>query len=234
MGENGWRTGGVTAVLTGDTRRSAGAIARERRFKRLLERFPDLAAMRVLDLGGEAQTWLASPSRPERVVLLNVPWMADIQQRRLDSAGERDITAVGGDACEPPASLRGERFDLVFSNSVIEHVGGHRRRAAFADAVHALGDHHWIQTPNRYFPIEPHWLFPGFQFLPARARGLVQRHWPIGHFADGRADKEARGRLGDVLDVELVSRTEMAWYFPESEILAERVGPLTKSLIAVR
>ena len=88
-------------------------------------------------------------------------------------AGEGWLHNVLGDACDLPSALRGQRFDLVFSNSVIEHVGGHSRRAAFADSVHALSDHHWVQTPYRYFPLEPHFLFPGFQFLPLRAKAEV-------------------------------------------------------------
>jgi hypothetical protein len=190
--------------------------------------------MRVVDLGGEAQTWLEAPVRPREVVLLNIPWMARAQQKVLDEQGLTWIRAVGGDACDPPADLRnGDRFDLVFSNSVIEHVGGHQRRAEFAEAVRGLGTHHWVQTPNRYFPIEPHWLFPGFQFLPARARVEVQRRWPVGHFAELRDKQDDRDRMRDVLEVELVSKAEMRWYFPDSELIPERVGPLTKSWIAV-
>ena len=190
--------------------------------------------MRVVDLGGEAQTWLEAPVRPREVVLLNIPWMARAQQQRLDEDGETAVRAVGGDACHPPPELTNESFDLVFSNSVIEHVGGHQRRAAFAQAVHALADHHWVQTPNRYFPIEPHWLFPGFQFLPARARAEVQRRWPVGHFAPLRGKQDDRDVMRDVLEVELVSKAEMRWYFPGSELVPEKAGPLTKSWIAVR
>jgi hypothetical protein len=228
------RTAGLTGLLTGQGDRSAGAVARDRRFRQLVERFPGLGDMRVVDLGGEAQTWLEASVRPREVVLLNIPWMARAQQARLDEDGETAVRAVGGDACEPPAELTGQEFDLVFSNSVIEHVGGHQRRAAFAHAVHSLAEHHWVQTPNRYFPIEPHWLFPGFQFLPARARAEVQRRWPAGHFAALRGKQDDRDVMRDVLEVELVSKAEMRWYFPDSELVPEKVGPLTKSWIAVR
>lgn len=52
-------------------------------------------------------------------------------------------------------------------NSPLEHVGGgHERRLRFAESVHALADRHRVQTPYRYFPIKPHWLAPGMQFLP--------------------------------------------------------------------
>ncbi len=39
----------------------------------------------------------------------------------------------------------------------------------------------WVQTPYRYFPIEPHWIFPGFQFLPLSARTEISRRWPLGN-----------------------------------------------------
>jgi hypothetical protein len=188
--------------------------------------------MRVLDLGGEARTWLDLPVRPADVVLLNIPAEAETQRVRLDALpdGAR-ISVMAGDACDPPADLRRERFDLVFSNSVIEHVGGRQRREAFAGSVHELGERHWVQTPNRYFPLEPHWVFPGFQFLPPRARATVSRVWPIGNHA--RDSRPFERRLNTVLWVDLLTPAEMRFLFPDSEILRERAAGLTKSLIAV-
>jgi hypothetical protein len=224
----------VTEMLSGNEgRRSVAARTRERRYELFLERFPDLPSMRVLDLGGEAHTWAVHDVRPASVVLLNLDWRAKEQQRELAGTPESGwIEAMGGDACQPPEEIRNDSFNLVYSNSVIEHVGGHMRRRLFAHYARQLADHHWIQTPNRYFPIEPHWLFPGFQFLPVRARGSLHRHWPIGSQA-GRSDSREKA-VGMVLDVELLSRSSMSYYFPESEILRERVAGLTKSLIAVR
>ena len=224
----------VTELLSGNEGRpSLAARARERRYRVLLERFPDLAEMRVLDLGGEAHTWSVHDVRPAHVTLLNLRWRADEQKRELAGTPEsRWIEAVGGDACDPPAEVRDGGWDLVYSNSVIEHVGGHVRRRHFAHFARDLGRHHWIQTPYRYFPVEPHWLFPAFQFLPVAARGAIHRHWPIGSSA-GRSDSRERA-LGIVLDVELLSVSEMSYYFPGAEILRERAAGLTKSLIAVR
>jgi hypothetical protein len=207
---------------------SLASRARRRRFERLLRRFPDLASMSVLDLGGDARHWTAAPVRPRRLVLLNtVGWALD-----ADVAAGAEM--VQGDACDPPPGLADEDFDLVYSNSVIEHVGGPARRRAFAGSVHRLGTAHWIQTPYRYFPIEPHWMFPYFQLLPVRARAAVSRRWPLAHdFV--RSPREPRDRaVQDVLGVELLSRTEMASLFPDSEVVEERFAGLTKSLIATR
>jgi hypothetical protein len=223
----------LTDLFTSPEGRSVAARARRRRYARLLARFPDLAEMRVLDLGGEVHTWLGQSTRPTEVVLLNIPWQAQEQEQSLAGRPEAEwISAVGGDACDPPSQLLEKRFDLVYSNSVIEHVGGHQRREAFARSVHALAERRWIQTPNRYFPIEPHWLFPGFQFLPASARVRASRRWPLGHYWHRRHLPES-DRVSDVLRVELLSAAQLTFYFPTSEIVRERALGLTKSLIAV-
>lgn len=207
--------------------------ARSRRHRWLISRFPDLDQMKVLDLGGEPHTWVHSSPRPREVTLLNLPERAEQQQVELrESKLDGWMRAVGGDACDPPAPIRTDRFDLVYSNSVIEHVGGHEPRSGFAKTARSLAEHHWIQTPNRYFPIEPHWYCPGFQFLPPRVAAAVTQVWPLGNYTGRRSS--LRQRLGDVLAIELLSSSELRFYFPESEIVRERVLGLTKSLIAVR
>ena len=96
--------------------------------------------------------------------------------------------------------------------------------------MHALADRHWVQTPYRYFPVEPHWLFPGMQFLPLSARSTIAHRWPLVHTRPGtRADA-----VRDALWVELVSITEMRHYFPGSEIHREQVAGLTKSVVAAK
>jgi hypothetical protein len=119
-------------------------------------------------------------------------------------------------------------FDIVFSNSLIEHVGGHARRLELARQIHQLAPRHWIQTPYRYFPLEPHWLFPGMQFMPVAARERIAMHWPL-HTRPANSD-EARDA---VLWVELMSMKEVRGYFPTSTILHERILGITKSLIAI-
>ena len=200
--------------------RSLSSKARARRWNELLSRF-DLASMRVVDLGGDARHWRHAPVRPRELVLVNL-----FEQEVDDPA----MSAIVGDACAVPESLAGEHFDLVYSNSVIEHVGGFAKQQAFAGVVGELADHHWIQTPYRYFPIEPHWVCPGFQFLPAAARVGVTKRWPLGHrrTADHDAAVEA------TLSVQLLSKTEMRHFFAGSDIWEERFLGLTKSLVAAR
>lgn len=212
-------------ALFADTGRSLSERARARRWAELAGRFPDLAAMDVVDLGGTTWNWTMGPARPRSVLVVN------LDPQALTNAPQW-MSTVAADVCDLPDGVTGRSFDLVFSNSVIEHVGGRWRRRAFAATVRRLAPHHWVQTPARSFPLEPHWMFPGFQFLPVAARAAVSRRWPL-------APPELRVRsageaVDDVLDIELVSAAELRRLFPDSELVRERAAGLTKSFIAVR
>lgn len=201
---------------------SVGERRRAGRWERLREAFPEIESMSVMDLGGTAEAWQRAPLRPASVHVVNLePEPGDLPDWiRADQA---DATAL-------PPTIIGAHYDLVFSNSVIEHVGGHVQRLRFADAIHKLAERHWVQTPYRYFPIEPHWLFPGFQFLPLTIRAEISRRWPLVHTQSPNRGEGLRAAMS----VELLSRTEMAVYFPDSEISTERMLGTTKSLIAIK
>lgn len=205
-----------------DSDDSWAARWRRRRAGWLVETFPDLAQMSVIDLGGRLDTWLRAEVRPARVHVVNL---------ESPPAEMPDWARVEhGDACALPRRITERRYDLVFSNSVLEHLGGHERRLRFAEAVHSLAGAHWVQTPYRYFPIEPHWLAPGMQFLPVRSRVALARRWPLAH-SPARTHEAA---INDVLWTELLDRSQMRHYFPHSQLRTERVAGLPKSLIAVR
>jgi hypothetical protein len=179
--------------------------------------FPDVDQMRVLDLGGTVGYWVTAPVRPASVRCVNL-------NPRDNSSDGSWIEYVVGDACDPQVGT----YDLVVSNSCIEHVGGHDRRLRFSETIHAAADRHWVQTPYRYFPIEPHWMFPGFQFFPASAQMKISRTWPLGHFSS-----TADSAWADVSSVELLSITDMHGYFSGSTIWYERWLGAVKSLVAI-
>jgi hypothetical protein len=118
----------------------------------------------------------------------------------------------------------------VFSNSLIEHLGGHEPRARFAEAVRSLAPRYAVQTPYRYFPVEPHWLFPGMQFLPLSTRTWLARSWPLGQ-TYGWDVKEA---VDEVMFTELLCLTAMKVHFPDARIRWEHFGGLRKSMTAIR
>jgi hypothetical protein len=213
----------VTRRLVGAGGHSGSTLSsrlREGRADLLRTIFPDFESMVVLDVGGEADFWRRSLIRPAHVTLVNP---------KAQSVEEPWMTIVEGDGCALPRGM--PEADLAFSNSVIEHVGGHYRRGSMAHEIRTAAPRDWVQTPYRYFPVEPHFLFPGLQFLPPRARASVLVRWPLGAF--GRFHERERA-IRAALRVELLTATEMQLYFPDAELHRERFAGLTKSLIAVR
>ena len=204
-----------------DSPSSLSGRARARRWTHFSDVFPEISEMRVLDLGGTPTSWRQAPVRPAALTVVNLlPLGSDDPALRV----------VQANACELPYGLRREKFDLVYSNSLLEHVGGHVQRQRLADVVHQCAGRHWVQTPYRYFPIEPHWLFPGIQWLPYSARIMLSQRWNRGHVKTyTRAEAEVQ-----VNEIDLVGIAQMRMYFPESTIWYERFAGLVKSLVAIR
>lgn len=203
--------------------RRVSSTARTKRWSEVLRRFPRLHEMRVLDLGGDLATWQEAPVRPRHVTSLNLD-----ARHQLESDWFLGLT---GDACAPPERLMDRTYDLAFSNSLLEHVGGHAKRKQLAEVILDVAPQFWVQTPYRYFPVEPHWMVPGMQFLPLAAQAFISRRMPF-----GPASRDTP--LEDVVDacayVELVSLTQFRDYFPGAAIWRESFLGLTKSLVAVR
>jgi hypothetical protein len=205
-----------------DAPNSVGARKRAKRWALLAQIYPDLDQMSVIDLGGSVESWRRAPIRPKHVHVVNLE----------DFPGEiPDWAEVdNADACALPERIASRRYDLAFSNSVLEHVGGHERRMRFAESIRMLADRYWVQTPYRYFPVEPHYVAPGLQFLPLAMRQRYAQHWPLSH----TKPPDRPTALNEVMWVELVDRTQMRFYFPECDLRQERIFGLTKSLIAVK
>ena len=193
---------------------------RRRRWLIIGQHLPGLADMKVLDLGGTALWWRRAPVKPAHITLINL---------HEPSENEPGLVAIHGDALRAADLLPNEVFDIVFSNSLIEHLGGHGARRRFADVVTSMAPRYVIQTPYRYFPIEPHWIFPGFQFLPVSARAYLSRKWPLGH-THGWTRLAA---TNEVMSTELLSLCEMRTYFPDAEIVWERILGVPKSMLAI-
>src|SRR5260370_22404833 len=115
-------TDGIRGLFVG-TDTSLAERLRLRRWELIRTELPEIPEMNVLDLGGTLSWWARAPIRPRHVTIVNLevapedaPW----------------LTSVAGDACHADSLLAGQSFDLVFSNSLIEHVGGHSSPCALS------------------------------------------------------------------------------------------------------
>ena len=215
-----------------DNPASMGSRFRQRRSGPLREMIArthrEKGAVSILDVGGLENYWNIFPAaflreHRVRIVLLNLE--GDVFPVRQPDVFSTSV----GDGCGLP--YKDGSFDICHSNSVIEHVGGWRRKVAFARETSRVAPRYFHQTPNFWFPWEPHFGTPFFHWLPEPARlWLAFRRslgWdkPVTNIDDGMAIVE---------HASLLTRFMMRHLYPDGEIVGERLGGMTKSFVAVR
>lgn len=210
--------------IADNTRSNSLATSMRRRrfalFTSLLARVP--RPVSILDVGGTEGFWETmrfSGSDAARIVLLN-----------LEATPTRspNVESVVGDATDLREYAAGS-FDVVFSNSVIEHVGDFAAQRRMAEAVMRVGRRYFVQTPNYYFPIEPHFLFVGFQWLPLEVRARLHHRLDLGW--QKRAETLADARR-ETARIRLLRRHEVCALFPGATLYEERILGMTKSFVA--
>ncbi len=180
--------------------------------------------MRVLDVGGTLDIWRLAPVMP-RLVLLN-------QERARYEIGPSDAVVLGDGTKLPFAD---QSFDLVFSNSAIEHVGARADQARFASEIARVGKQYWVQTPNRYFPIEHHLWTPFVHWLPQPWQAAILKRASIWQFVTHHNAAERDFYINHYLDsIRLLDASDLTALFPGAAIVRERFFGWTKSLVAYR
>jgi hypothetical protein len=193
-------------------------------FRSLVDGLPK--PVTILDVGGSLPVWerLNFGDRQDvQITILNTEDQVNEYQTSYSN-----ISFVVGDARDL-RQYADRQFDLVHSNSVIEHVGGIDDMRRMAEEIRRVGKRYFVQTPNRYFPIEPHFVFPMFQFLPFNVQVYLVQHFDLGWFSRIPERQEAEEA---VQGIRLISRGQLELFFPEAEVIEERFAGLTKSLVA--
>jgi hypothetical protein len=195
---------------------------------RLVERHGEI---RVLDAGGRAEYWnMLSPAVADRVHLTILNYSSELADYSDKAAAHLRYENVTGDACAMPQYVN-DGFHLVHSNSVIEHVGGYGRMIAFANEIRRVGQAYYVQTPNYWFPIDPHIAFPLLHWLPDPVRIAVHTRFGVGLVK--QLDFAGAASLLD--DSRMISQRTMRALFPDAVHSAERFALIfKKSLIASR
>jgi hypothetical protein len=195
-------------------------LRRFRFFQDLASRFP--RPLRIIDIGGTNGFWEAcgwAGSSEVRITAINLA---------AEPRKHENIEVLAGDATRLSGVGDGS-FDIAFSNSVIEHLFTWENQVAMAREMMRVGKAYYCQTPNFWFPMEPHYHFPGWQWLPEGARVALLRRRKCG-FRGPIPDREAARR--SVQEVRLLARRELRKLFPACTLHAERFAGLVKSWTA--
>jgi hypothetical protein len=183
----------------------------------------------LADLGGTRSFWKMNLSQlrcRERISRIDVFNLDTIEDTGQPIEGipvfvcQADVTALAG--------VSDKKYDVAFSNSVIEHVGNLAMQKRFADETRRIARRFVLQTPARSFPLEPHFYVPFFAQWPLSLRAAMHRRLKLGWLAPEPDPLQARI---DCDNIRLLSRHELKLLFSGSTIRSEWMAGLVKSYI---
>ncbi len=186
--------------------------ARMADFVRIMQPKP---SMRILDIGGTPEIW-RYVSVPLHITLVNL----EHPTQEPPASTQHNFTFVIANA-SLPLNFE-ESHDIVFSNSVIEHVGDAARQRGFADNILRSGSSYWVQTPAKWFPVEAHTGMPFWWFYPERLRQRFISSW-----------KQKLPAWTEMIDgTRLVELENLQSLFPDAHIHVEKSLGIVKSYTA--
>ncbi|MEX2592992.1 MAG: class I SAM-dependent methyltransferase [Anditalea sp.] len=172
----------------------------------------------ILDLGGTEEFWKDKSLIKEKnisITLLNL---------EAGPVSISNLRSVAGDATDL-SSFDDQSFDLVFSNSVIEHLYTFENQKNMASETRRVGKKYFVQTPNKYFFIEPHYALPFFQYLPHSFVFFILTKTRLSRMHKWNP-KYAQNYLEEI---RLLTLQEMEQLFPDGKVVCEKFMGMNKS-----
>jgi hypothetical protein len=209
-------------------------VGRDNRFRRnrfglftemIAQVLKEKGSCNILDIGGEPEYWINYGQELDwgrvKVCLVNLT---------APKTSLPYLDAVIGDArhLNQYADLS---FDIVHSNSVIEHVGRWGDMVAMAREVRRLAPRYFVQTPYFWFPIEPHARFPVLHWMPESWRYRIVMKRACGFW---QRQRDVGAAMGAIQSASMIDKRQMKFLFPDAKITFERVIGIPKSLMAIR
>lgn len=119
--------------------------------------------------------------------------------------------------------FKDKSIDVVFSNAVIEHVGGLKEQKIFAQEIMRVAKSYFVTVPNKYFPLEPHYRVPFYQFVSKSFQKWLSKKISIGNYKKGEWE-----------DINLLSAKKLKSLFPSSILHKHRVLVSPETLICYK
>jgi hypothetical protein len=215
-----------------DSPKSVGSKLRTKRITPLLEMieavFEKKGHVNIIDLGGTEKYWniISKPYLYKyrvSITIINLPGT-------LHAEADGCFKFIEGDACNL-SDLADGAFDIVHSNSVVEHVGDWERMLQFAKETSRLASNYFVQTPNYWFPIEPHCMTLFFHWFPEPIRIWLVLNFQLGHWKKATSTSEA---VQIVQSARLLDKDMFQALFDDAVVKTEKLFFLSKSFIAIR
>jgi hypothetical protein len=198
---------------------SLGNKFREKRFSFFLEKMNTMQKpVTILDVGGKINFW------ENRGLAGNLNYTITIINIKKENSKYSNINFEIGDATNL-SQFNDKSYDVVHSNSVIEHLYNFENQKKMASEIIRVGQKHIVQTPNKYFFIEPHYLLPFLQFTPDKLKFLLLTKTKLSRLK--KWNKKFASQY--IEEIRLLSLKEMKVLFPNSKIYFEKFLGMNKS-----
>jgi len=212
---------------------SFGSKMRKNRIKPLLKMiettYDHFGCVKLLDIGGTLDYWnIIDKNFLERnnvkITLLNL-----VEQSNLPENGIFSHEVC--DACDL-SRYEDNFYHIAHSNSVIEHVGDWDRIKIFSKEINRVAQKVYLQTPNYWFPLEPHFVTLFFHWLPYPIRIKLVLKYSLGN-------RNKAENIEDAIKIienspYLMTKEMLNYLFPKYEMYNEKFFMLTKSFIAIK
>ena len=213
----------IKDIFRGSTeKQSLGYKFRQKRMEYFCNLLQNIKTpIKILDLGGTEDLWeqidFHNNSKYD-ITLLNLTY---------NEVSYSNIKSVVGDATNLKQYHENE-FDLIFSNSVIEHLYTKTNQLKMSSEILRVGKYHYCQTPNKHFLVEPHYILPFMQFLPKKLQYNILTKTRLSRLK--KWDEEFA--LKYTSEIRLITYKEMQNFFPHSTIWKEKIFIFSKSFVA--
>lgn len=223
----------VTKKITDySDKKSLGSKLRRKRLEFFLPlidaSFENNGAVKIIDIGGTKEYWnIVDCSYLEEkkihITLVNLPGSTL-------PPDEKHFSYVVGNGCDL-SMVEDKEYHIAHSNSVIEHVGDWSKMLQFASETERVSESYFVQTPNYWFPIEPHFMAPCFHWLPKPTRVWLVMNYQLGQW--NKVDTVSAG-VSLVESARLLTKQMLMELFRDADIKTERLIGLPKSYVAIK
>jgi len=189
--------------------------SREKKYKLFLDIIKPTKENTILDVGSGPGTFLEKRYiNKENIIALDInsEYLKDLKKKYPK------VKTKLGSALKLP--FEDNSIDIVFSNAVIEHIGNYKNQQQFAKEMQRVGKKWFVTTPNKWFPFEPHFLVPFYQFVPKKVQKFLSKHVNVGRY-----------KKGTWQDINLISARIFKKLFPTSKIMKNRITIFPETLI---
>ena len=212
-----------TLLASSDYPDSLGNKFRNQRFRffeKILHRqYQNDFPVKILDIGGMEYFWKDKELLKNGLVEIT---LLNLQAEKTSIPG---LSSMAGDATDL-SQFEDQSFDLVFSNSVIEHLYTWENQQKMANEIIRVGRKYFVQTPNRHFFLEAHYALPFAQYLPKKMTHFLLTKTKLSRGSKWNP-KDAQQYLDEI---RLLTLSEMKELFPEAKVYKEKFFGLTKSV----